>query len=101
MDSLMPSEGTVGAPTCYLTIECNCSVSNVPPDAKLQKKTNLSTLILGLAGTGDRNRATCVAGSCTNRSAIHYDLGDQLRLTGFYSNRKKLVFGLTVMDCND
>jgi hypothetical protein len=31
-----------------------------------------STLNVGLAGTGNRTRATCVASSGTNRSAIHY-----------------------------
>jgi hypothetical protein len=47
--------------------------ANVPPDQGLQKRANFSTLIVGLAGTGDQNRATCVAGSGANRSAIHYD----------------------------
>jgi hypothetical protein len=37
-------------------------------DAGLQKRTNFSTLIVGLAGTGDRN------GSGDNRSAIYYNL---------------------------
>jgi hypothetical protein len=57
----------------YPTIQCNCSACNVPPDAWLQKKTNFSTLIVGLVGTGDRSRATCVAGSGNNLLAIHYD----------------------------
>jgi hypothetical protein len=43
------------------------------PDAGLQKRANFSTLMVGLAGTGDQTRAACVAGSGTNRSAIHYD----------------------------
>jgi hypothetical protein len=36
------------------------------PDAELQKRATFSTLIVGLAGTGNRTRATCVAGSGTN-----------------------------------
>jgi hypothetical protein len=55
------------------TIQCNYRACNVPPDAGLQKRVNFSTLIVGLAGTGDRTRTTCVAGSGHNRSAIHYD----------------------------
>jgi hypothetical protein len=57
----------------YPTIQCNCSACNVPPDAGLQERANFSTLILGLAGTGNQTRATCVAGSSASRSAIHYD----------------------------
>jgi hypothetical protein len=45
----------------------------VPPDAGLQKRANFSTLIVDLSGTGDRTRATCVAGNGDNRSAIYYD----------------------------
>jgi hypothetical protein len=56
-----------------IIIQCNCSACNVPQDAGLHKRANFSTLILGLAGTGDRTRVTCVAGSCNNSSAIHYD----------------------------
>jgi hypothetical protein len=41
-------------------------LENVPPDAGLQK------LHVGLAGTGSRTRATCVASSGTIRSTIHY-----------------------------
>jgi hypothetical protein len=43
-------------------------IKNVVPDAGFQKRVTLSTLIVGPAGTGDRTRATCLAGS-----AIHYD----------------------------
>jgi hypothetical protein len=49
-------------------------LENVPPDAGLQKRDTFSTLNVGLAGTGNRTRATCVACSGTNRSAIHYAL---------------------------
>jgi hypothetical protein len=45
----------------------------VPLYAGLQKRANLSTPTVGLAGTEDQTRATCVAGSIDNRSAIHYD----------------------------
>jgi hypothetical protein len=46
----------------------------MPPDAGLQKRANFSTLIVGLAVTGDQTRAIRVAGSGDNRSAIYYDL---------------------------
>jgi hypothetical protein len=47
-------------------------LENVPPDAGLQKRATLSTLNVGLAGTGNRTRSTCVASSVARRSAIHY-----------------------------
>jgi hypothetical protein len=47
-------------------------LENVPPDTELQKRATFSTLNVGLAGTGNRTRATCVAGSVARRSAIHY-----------------------------
>jgi hypothetical protein len=43
------------------------------PDAGLQKRATFSTIIVGLSGTGNQTRATCKAGSGTNRSAIHYN----------------------------
>jgi hypothetical protein len=52
-------------------IQCNCSACNVPLDLGLQKNTNLSALIVGLAEP--RTRTTCVAHSGANRSDIHYD----------------------------
>jgi hypothetical protein len=45
----------------------------VPPGAGLQKRAHFSQLIVGLAETGDQTRATCVAASRNNRSAIHFD----------------------------
>jgi hypothetical protein len=47
-------------------------LENVPPDTGLQKRATFTTLNVGLAGTGNRARATCVAISGTTRSAIHY-----------------------------
>jgi hypothetical protein len=47
-------------------------LENVPPYAGLQKRATFSTLNVGLAGTGKQTRATCVASSGVNRSAIHY-----------------------------
>jgi hypothetical protein len=47
-------------------------LENVPRDAGLQKRDTFSTLNVGLAGTGNQTRATCLASSGTNRSAIHY-----------------------------
>jgi hypothetical protein len=47
-------------------------LENVPPDTGLQKRATFSTLKVGLAGTGNRTRATYVASSGTNRSAILY-----------------------------
>jgi hypothetical protein len=61
---------------CYPAIQCNCSAYNVPPDAGLQKRAAFSTLIVGLAETGDRTRATCVTGSGVSPSAMHYDFLD-------------------------
>jgi hypothetical protein len=48
-------------------------LENVLLEARLQKRATFSTLNVGLAGTGNRTRSTCVASSGTNRSAIHYD----------------------------
>jgi hypothetical protein len=45
-------------------------LENVPPGAGLQKKSTFSTPNVGLSGTGNRTRATCVASSGTSRSAI-------------------------------
>jgi hypothetical protein len=42
----------------------------------LQKRTTFATLISGPAETGDRTRATCVAGSGIRHSAIPYDFLD-------------------------
>jgi hypothetical protein len=47
-------------------------LENVSPGTGLQKRATFSTLNVGLAGTGNQTRATCVASSGTNRSAIHY-----------------------------
>jgi hypothetical protein len=47
-------------------------LENVPPDAGLQIRDTFSTLNIGLAGTGNRTQATCVASSGTTRSTIHY-----------------------------
>jgi hypothetical protein len=47
-------------------------LENVPPDTGLQKRATFSTLNVGLAGTGNQTRATCVASSVARRSAIHY-----------------------------
>jgi hypothetical protein len=47
-------------------------LENVPPDEGVKKRTTFSTLNIGLAGTGNRDRDTCVASSGTNRSAIYY-----------------------------
>jgi hypothetical protein len=48
-------------------------LENVPLDAGIQKRANFFTLIVGLAGTWDQTRATCVASSSVNRSAFHYN----------------------------
>jgi hypothetical protein len=49
-----------------------CLLENVSPDAGLQERATFSTLNIGLAGTGNRTRATCMASSGTIRSANHY-----------------------------
>jgi hypothetical protein len=71
-------------------MQCNCSTCNVPPDAGLQKRATFSTLIVGLARTGDRTRATCGAGSGNNHSAIHYD-SYNLKSIFHKKKRKKTV----------
>jgi hypothetical protein len=45
-------------------------VENMLPEAELQKRDTFSTLNVGLARTRIQTRATCVAGSGTNRSPI-------------------------------
>jgi hypothetical protein len=46
-------------------------LENVPPEAGLHKRATFSTLNIGLAGTGNQTRATCVAGSVARRSAMN------------------------------
>jgi hypothetical protein len=46
----------------------NCSAR----ERGVTEKCHFSTLNVGLAGTGNRTQATCLAGSVTRRSAIHY-----------------------------
>jgi hypothetical protein len=53
-------------------------LENVPPAAGLQKSASFSSLSVGLAGTGNQTRATCVASSVTIPSAIHYASGIKL-----------------------
>jgi hypothetical protein len=58
----------------FLTyLKINCSAWKRVSNAELQKIATFSTLIIGLARTGDQTRATCGAGSGASRSAIHYD----------------------------
>jgi hypothetical protein len=42
------------------------------PGRRVTEKSYFSTLIIGLAGTGNQTQATCLAGSVSKRSAIHY-----------------------------
>jgi hypothetical protein len=51
----------------------NCSAWECAPWG-FQKRATFSTLNVGLAGTGNQTRATCVASSGNNRWAIHYTL---------------------------
>jgi hypothetical protein len=46
-------------------------LENVPL-SRVTEKSNFSTLNVGLDGTGNRTRATCMAGSVSRRSAMHY-----------------------------
>jgi hypothetical protein len=39
---------------------------------RVTEKSHFSTLNVGLAGTGNRTQATCLAGCVSTRSAIHY-----------------------------
>ncbi len=50
----------------------NCSARERAPWRRVTEKCHFSTLNVGLAGTGNRTQATCLAGSVTRRSAIHY-----------------------------
>jgi hypothetical protein len=50
----------------------NCSARERAPLRRVTEKSHFSTLNVGLAGTGNRTQATCLAGSVTRRSAIHY-----------------------------
>jgi hypothetical protein len=50
----------------------NCSARERAPWRRVTEKSHFSTLNVGLAGTGNRTQATCLAGSVTRRSAIHY-----------------------------
>jgi hypothetical protein len=52
----------------------NCSARERAPLCRVTEKSHFSTLNVGLAGTGNRTQATCLAGSVTRRSAIHYAL---------------------------
>jgi hypothetical protein len=42
------------------------------PGCRVTEKCHFSTLNVGLAGTGNHTQATCLAGSVSRRSAIHY-----------------------------
>jgi hypothetical protein len=42
------------------------------PGRRVTEKCHFSTLNVGLAGTGNQTQATCLAGSVSRRSAIHY-----------------------------
>jgi hypothetical protein len=44
------------------------------PGRRVTEKSHFSTLNVGLARTGNRTRATCLAGSVSRHSAIHYAL---------------------------
>jgi hypothetical protein len=50
----------------------NCSAWERAPWRRVTEKSHFSTLNLGLTGTGNQTRATCMAGSIDRRSALHY-----------------------------
>jgi hypothetical protein len=65
--------------TDYLNLQfflSNCTVQlqclQRAPRHRVTEKRHFSTLNVGLAGTGNRTQATCLAGSVSRRSAIHY-----------------------------
>jgi hypothetical protein len=62
----------------------------MPREAGLQKRANFPTLIIGLAGTGDQTRATCVAGSGANHSAIQYHSGVEKLSIRSYSSHSEV-----------
>jgi hypothetical protein len=52
------------------TVQLQCLQS--APGRRVTEKSQFSTLNVGLDGTGNRTQATCLAGSVSRRSAIHY-----------------------------
>jgi hypothetical protein len=57
------------------------------PISRVTENSNFSTLNVGLAGTGNRTQATCMAGSVSRRSAIYYaavtiEIIDRLKICG-------------------
>jgi hypothetical protein len=52
------------------TVELQCLQR--APGRRVTEKSHFSTLNVGLAGTGNQTQATCLAGSVSRRSAIHY-----------------------------
>jgi hypothetical protein len=67
-------------------------LENVPL-SRVTEKSNFSTLNVGLAGTGNRTRATCMAGSVSRRSAIHYASRCMLCLSASPPRKRKTHFG--------
>jgi hypothetical protein len=66
-------------------------LENVPADAELQKRATFSTLIMGLAGSGNQTRATCIASSGTDRSAIHYAFPNTVARVWFFSRNLSTI----------
>jgi hypothetical protein len=67
----------------------NCSAWERGPWRRVTEKSHFSTLNVGLAATENRTRATCMAGSVTRRSAIHYASVEDILL--FEEKEKKLT----------
>jgi hypothetical protein len=72
-------------------------LENVPL-SRVTEKSNFSTLNVGLAGTGNQSRATCMAGSVSRRSAIHYVFGNCFCASKFLSDEKGVKFARFVLD---
>jgi hypothetical protein len=55
-----------------LSLNLNCSARERAPWRRVIEKNHFSARNVGLAGTGNRTQANCLAGSVARRSAIHY-----------------------------
>jgi hypothetical protein len=65
------------------------------PGRRVTEKSHFSALNVGLAGTGNRTQATCLAGSVSRRSAIHFAIHTQRFETA--ARTKKKLSGAAAM----
>jgi hypothetical protein len=82
---------------CSTTVQLQCLLR--APERKVTEKANVSALIVGLAG--DRTQATCVARFGANRSAIHYDFIQTIRITNIIIGESRSQIGLCHLPSHD